>query len=148
MAPTSVQSTADDFWTLQFAKYEPQGEELRHAKLQEWHPNGQLKMSGQYDHNKMVGRFTYWHSNGQKAAEGDYRSDKHDGTWVWWHQNGQKSVTGNFQNGLLVDQWRWWAENGKLAKQTIHDGTESFEVLADERLKQNKSARAKGRVQR
>ncbi len=150
LAPTSVQTAADDFWTLQFAKFEPQGKELRHGQWQEWYPNGQRKMSGQYNHNKRVGQFSYWHTNGQKAAEGDYLSDKHDGTWVWWHQNGQKSVTGSFQKGLLVDQWRWWAENGKLTKQTIQDGTKIFEALADEKsLEQNKSARSsKGRVQR
>ncbi len=149
LAPTSVQSSADDFWTLQFAKYEPQGEELRHGQWREWYSNGQLKMSGQYDHRRMIGQFTYWHSNGQKAAEGDYANNKHDGTWVWWHQNGQKSVTGNFQKGLLVDQWRWWAENGKLTKQTMQDGTQTFEVLAEEGVENaTKSARSKGRVQR
>ena len=149
LAPTSVQSVADDFWNLQFAKYEPQGEELRHGKWQEWYSNGQLKMSGQYDHDKMVGQFTYWHSNGQKAAEGEYVEDKHDGTWVWWHQNGQKSVTGGFQDGNLIDQWRWWAENGKLTKQLVHDGTLPFESLAEESPNvDNKSARVKGRVQR
>ncbi|MGI9430181.1 MAG: toxin-antitoxin system YwqK family antitoxin, partial [Bythopirellula sp.] len=149
LAPTSVQTSADDYWNLQFAKYEPQGEELRHGKWQEWYSNGQPKMSGQYDHNQMVGQFTYWHPNGQKAAEGDYLADKHDGTWVWWHQNGQKSVAGSFQNGLLVDQWRWWAENGKLTKQILHDGTLTFESLAnDSPNAEPQSARSQGRVRR
>ena len=148
LAPTSVQTVADDFWSLQFSKYEPQGEKLRHGKWQEWFPSGQLKMSGQFDHDKRVGQFTYWHSNGQKAAEGDYLDNKHDGTWVWWHQNGQKSATGAFQNGLLVDQWRWWAENGKLSKQAMHNGSQTFESLADDGLQFNKSARSPGRVQR
>ena len=153
LAPTSVLTKADDFWNLQFAKYEPQGEELRHGQWQEWYPNGQQKMSGQYNHSKMVGQFSYWHPNGQKAAEGNYAADKHDNTWVWWHRNGQKSVSGSFQKGQLVDQWRWWAEDGKLAKQMIHDGTQSFEALAKEKsveksVEKNESARTSGRVQR
>lgn len=148
LAPTSVQTSADSFSTFQFAKYEPQGEELRHGKWQEWYPNGQPKMSGQYNHDKKVGQFTYWHSNGQKAAEGQYLADKHEATWVWWHQNGQKSVTGSFQNGLLVDQWRWWAEDGKLTKQTMQDGTQTFEAIAQATVQPPKNARSKGRTQR
>ena len=151
LAPTAVQTAADDFWTLQFAKYEPQGEELRHGLWQEWYPNGQLKLRGEYRLDKKVDQFTYWHSNGQKAAEGNYDADKHDGTWVWWHQNGQKSVTGKFKDGMLVDQWRWWAENGRLTGEMIHDGTKTFESFADENLGleiDNKSARASDRVQR
>lgn len=130
LAPTLVQKTADDFWNMQFATYEPQGEELRHGRWQEWYPNGQPKMLGQYKYNKMVGQFSYWHSNGQKAAEGEYLQDKHHGIWVWWHQNGQKSVTGDFDKGRLIDEWRWWAENGKLTKEITHDGTQTFESLA------------------
>lgn len=149
LAPPSMQTVKDDFWTLTFAKYEPQGEELRHGKWQEWYSNGQLKMSGQYDRDKKVGQFTYWHSNGQKATEGYYEAGKHDGTWVWWHQNGQKSVTGSFEDGMLIDQWRWWAQNGKLTKQLVHDGTRTFESLAiDEPATDIKSARTQGRVRR
>ncbi len=149
LAPTSVQSSPDDFWNLQFAKYEPQGDELRHGTWQEWYPTGQLKMSGRYDHDKMVGQFSYWHSNGQKAAEGEYLANKHHGTWVWWHQNGQKSVTGSFDKGLLVDDWRWWAENGRLTKQTTQDGTQTFESLASDTEETPKSARTnERRVQR
>ena len=133
LAPTSVLTQTDNFWTLQFAKYEAQGEELRHGKWEEWYSNGQLKMSGQYNHDKKVGQFSYWYPNGQKATEGNYSADKHDGIWVWWHQNGQKSVTGNFRKGHLVDQWRWWAVNGKLTKQMLHDGTRSFESLVEKK---------------
>jgi len=153
LAPISVQTAADDFWTLQFAKYEPKGEELRHGQWQEWYSNGQLKMSGEYRQDAKVGQFSYWHPNGQKAAEGSYVADKHDGTWVWWHANGQKSTTGKFKDGMLVDQWRWWAENGRLTGEMMHDGTKTFESLAGETLDvdsqiDNKSARTGGRVQR
>jgi antitoxin component YwqK of YwqJK toxin-antitoxin module len=148
LAPTSVVASPDDFWSLQLAQYKPEGQQLRHGKWQEWYPNGQLQVSGQYDHDLKVGRFTYWHANGQKSAEGEFRSDKHDATWVWWHENGQKAVTGQFRAGALVGNWHWWSEDGRLTKQIAEDGTQVFDSVAGAKAEPGKSAKSGQQIQR
>jgi antitoxin component YwqK of YwqJK toxin-antitoxin module len=148
LAPTSVVASPDDFWSLQLAQYKPEGQQLRHGKWQEWHSNGQLQASGQYDHDLRIGRFTYWHANGQKSAEGEFRNDKHDGTWAWWHENGQKAVSGQFRAGALIGDWRWWSEDGQLVKQIAEDGTQVFDSVAGEGAQFGKSAKSGQHIQR
>lgn len=148
LAPTAVLDSPDDFWSVEFAQYKPQGEELRHGKWQEWYSNGQLQISGQYNHDQKVGRFTYWHSNGQKSAEGEFHKDQHDGEWVWWHVNGQKAVIGQFRDDALIGQWRWWSGNGHLLRQLAEDGTQMFDATADNSTQVEQNAQAGQRVQR
>lgn len=121
LAPKTIVTSADDFWGMQFAKYDNTGEPLRHGKSIAWHANGQTQLEGQYKYDKRTGHFTYWHPNGQKAAEGEFQDDVHNGTWVWWHENGQKAAIGHYEEGALIGQWRWWNEDGKLAKQKTYD---------------------------
>ena len=134
LAPTMVVETPDDFWYMRFAKYGNEGDSLRHGLSQHWHPNGQLALSGQYDHDQRVGNFTYWYANGHKASEGKFRNDNLHGTWVWWHENGQKSAIGQYRDGAYIGQWRWWAEDGKLTKQRVYDGKQKAEAVADRRM--------------
>jgi antitoxin component YwqK of YwqJK toxin-antitoxin module len=134
LAPTTVVKTSDNFWNMQFAKYGDEGDSLRHGLSQHWHPNGQLVLSGQYDHDKRIGNFTYWYANGHKASEGAFRDDNLHGTWVWWHENGQKSAIGQYRDGAYIGQWRWWAEDGKLTKQRVYDGKHKAEAVADRRM--------------
>lgn len=120
LAPKTVLQTPDDFWSLTFAKYAQEGEEMLHGMSQHWHPSGQLERQGEYHMGAKTGRFTFWHSNGQKRAEGEYVDDKQNGVWVWWHENGQKAVIGHYDHGDLTGRWRWWGDDGKLADQKTY----------------------------
>ena len=124
LAPRTVQTTPDKFWSAEFAQYDSEGEALRHGLSRAWHPNGQLQWEGRYDYDKKVGHFKYWHTNGQLAAEGNYKNDDYDGQWLWWHENGQKAIVGKYREGSLFGEWRWWNELGRLADRKTYDGTQ------------------------
>lgn len=117
LAPKTVLKTRDDFWSLTFAEYEHEGEQMLHGMSRHWHPNGQLEREGEFDMGAKTGRFTHWHANGQKRVQGEYADGKQQGLWVWWHPNGQKSAIGRYNDGELVGRWRWWGEDGVLANQ-------------------------------
>lgn len=124
LAATTVQKTADDFWHVTLAEYEPQGKDLRHGPSKMWFESGKRQVEGFYQADKRNGTFTYWYPNGQVAATGEFVDDKPTDVWVWWHENGQKAAVGKYRDGALVDEWRWWSEDGKLALEKTYDGTE------------------------
>jgi antitoxin component YwqK of YwqJK toxin-antitoxin module len=131
LGPATTVKSADDFWTVRFAKYATEGKDLRHGLAKAWYPNGKLEQEGTYQYGQKSGTFTFWHENGQIAATGEYRDNLPEGQWVWWYENGQKSAYGRYQDGLLIGEWRWWSEAGKLTKQHIYDGTESASTQPD-----------------
>jgi len=125
LAAKTIETSADDFWTLKLAKYGAEGADMRHGTAKTWYANGKQEQDGSYEYGKKAGTFTYWHENGQLAATGEYKDDLAEGTWVWWHENGQKSAVGKYTKGALIGEWRWWDEAGKLTKSQTYTGTES-----------------------
>jgi antitoxin component YwqK of YwqJK toxin-antitoxin module len=124
LAATTVEKTADDFWTLRFAEYATEGEGMRHGPSKSWYENGTQKHEGFYELGKKSGNFTFWHPNGQVSVTGEFRDNAPHGLWVWWHEMGQKAAIGKYQEGMLVGKWRWWNDEGRLAKSTVYDGSE------------------------
>jgi hypothetical protein len=55
------------------------------------------QLSGRFEADKKVGRWTWWHANGQKAIEGNYQADQAAGVWNWWDEKGKKTDTRNYQ---------------------------------------------------
>jgi antitoxin component YwqK of YwqJK toxin-antitoxin module len=125
LAAKTIETAADDFWTVKLAKYGSEGSDLKHGTAKSWYANGKAEQDGAYEYGKKAGTFTFWHENGQVASTGEYRDDLAEGTWVWWHDNGQKSAVGKYTKGALIGEWRWWDETGKLTKQQTYNGTES-----------------------
>jgi antitoxin component YwqK of YwqJK toxin-antitoxin module len=125
LAAKTIETSADDFWTIKLAKYGSEGSDMRHGTTKAWYANGKTEQEGAYEYGKKAGTFTFWHENGQVASTGEYNDDLATGTWVWWHENGQKSAVGKYANGNLIGEWRWWDESGKLTKQQTYTGTES-----------------------
>jgi antitoxin component YwqK of YwqJK toxin-antitoxin module len=132
LAAKSVMQSPDDFWTMTTAKYEAEGEDLRHGTARTWYANGQPQQDGFYTNGKKTGTFTYWHENGQVYVIGEYRDDLAEGTWTWWHDNGQKSAVGKYEDGKLVGEWRWWDPQGQLTKHQTYTGTESAAAEPEE----------------
>jgi antitoxin component YwqK of YwqJK toxin-antitoxin module len=125
LAAKTIETSADDFWTVKLAKYGSEGSDLKNGSSRTWYANGKPEMDGFYEMGKKSGTFTYWHENGQVASTGEYKGDIAEGMWVWWHENGQKSAVGKYTNGKYIGEWRWWDEAGKLTKQQTYNGTES-----------------------
>lgn len=111
-----VVETPDDWWDARFATYTTEGSDERHGVWASWYPSGQPQMSGSYENDVEVGKFTWWYANGQKALEGNYEDGKPHGTWTWWHDNGQKSTEGEYANGSPTGPWTWWQDDGKVVQ--------------------------------
>ena len=106
----------DDWWKGEMATYASTGKPIKHGGYTAWHPNGQLRMKGEYKYDMPVGTFTWWYANGQKSLEGDYAEGKQEGEWSWWHENGQRSIRGYFAAGNPEGKWTWWNKEGKVAQ--------------------------------
>ena len=106
----------DDWWKGEMATYASTGKPIKHGGYAAWHPNGQMRMKGEYKYDMPVGTFTWWYANGQKSLEGDYIDGKQEGEWSWWHENGQRSIRGFFATGNPEGKWTWWNKEGKVAQ--------------------------------
>ena len=106
----------DDWWHAVPAPFSSNGERIQHGPVTAWHPNGQVKMKGQYRNDLRVGTFTWWHPNGQRALVGSYRQGSKVGRWTWWHENGMKSIEGSYENDEPTGRWTWWDETGRVTE--------------------------------
>lgn len=108
----------DDWWNMKLASFIRRGEDQKHGVWQEWYPNGQVRLQGEYEleQPKPNSTWSWWYDNGQKAVEGTFAAGQKNGRWIWWHENGQKRVEGHFQNGQPSRNWIWWEEDGIVAK--------------------------------
>ncbi|MCP4191663.1 MAG: hypothetical protein GY768_13645 [Planctomycetaceae bacterium] len=106
----------DVWWDAKLAGYRREGKDQKHGRWIAWHPNGQLRFSGEYQFNRPSGEFTWWFTNGQKSLVGSYRDGEKTGKWVWWHESGAKSIEGHYEQGSPVDGWIWWNEQGRVAQ--------------------------------
>lgn len=116
LEPPLTPKNLDDWTKGEMAVYQSTGKSIKHGTYTAWHPNGQMRMQGEYKYDSPVGTFTWLYSNGQKALEGDYNEGKQEGEWNWWHENGQRSIRGHFANGNPSDKWTWWNKEGKVAQ--------------------------------
>ena len=106
----------DIWWDAKLAAYKREGKDEKHGKWNAWHPNGQMKFSGEYHYNRPTGEFTWWYTNGQKSLAGSYQNGQKTGKWVWWHASGAKSIQGAYEKGSPVSRWIWWNEKGRVAQ--------------------------------
>ncbi len=106
----------DDWWQGEMATYASTGKPIKHGLYTAWHPNGTVRMKGEYKYDVPVGTFTWQYVNGQKSLEGIYDDGKQEGEWSWWHDNGQRSIRGEFAGGNPAGKWTWWSTEGKVAQ--------------------------------
>jgi|GEM_PF-7044882 len=55
---------------------------IREGSARAWHPNGKLKLEGQYASDKRDGRWSYFDQQGQLLERGSYVADRRDGKWT------------------------------------------------------------------
>lgn len=116
LEPPLVAKKLDDWWKGEMASYASTGKPIKHGPYTAWHPNGAVRMKGEYKYDIPVGVFTWSYANGQKSLEGMYEDGKQQGEWSWWHDNGQRSIRGEFAAGNPAGKWIWWNTEGKVAQ--------------------------------
>ncbi|HEY2892732.1 MAG TPA: hypothetical protein VGJ16_00915 [Pirellulales bacterium] len=122
------EKTPDDWWQCKPHTLVKTGHDERHGKAIVWHPNAQMQLSGEYEHDVQIGLFTWWHASGQKALEGHFDHGKQDGEWTWWYASGQKSIHGEYAHGNPTGRWTWWKEDGKVAQSADLSGSEGVVI--------------------
>ena len=89
--------------------------------IESYHPNGQLKIIGEFSEGKKIGKWVEYYMSGVKKSEGKFANGKKDGAWVYYFLNTfikekQFFITGN-KDGL----WEKFDVHGTLIQ------TESYQ---------------------
>jgi antitoxin component YwqK of YwqJK toxin-antitoxin module len=75
---------------------------------------------------KKYGKYEEWYPNGQKFVEGEYIDDVKQGPWKLWHENGKLCKTENYLSGKLEGTWKTFTDKGLLESEvSFHDGVRS-----------------------
>lgn len=117
----------DNWWQMELASFEIQGEGMKEGEWTVYFPNGQKRLVGVFQNDLPVGRFTWWHETGQRALAGQYDQDgAKRGEWTWWHPNGMRMSHGSFRLDSPRGMWASWDNEGNLLRRI-----ESFEAAGD-----------------
>ena len=88
------------------------------GKYEEFHPNGQIKISGINDDNgKRTGLWQSFYENGIKWSESYYVNGKRDGHSITFFPNGKVRYIGEYKNDKQIGEWEFYDEEGKLTSQ-------------------------------
>jgi hypothetical protein len=105
--PFTIQQRAE-VWTLN-------GE--AHGPRVEWHRNGQVWFSGEYDHGRRTGRWREFWPDGTPRFAGTYKDDRLDGTEYWYQPDGAVEWVVERRAGERVGMERWYWPNGVLRRE-------------------------------
>lgn len=71
----------------------------------EFYENGQLFAEGEYEKNKMTGKWTYYHSNGEVAKTVNYLAGKPDGVVETRDESGKLLSRQEYKAGVRAGEW-------------------------------------------
>jgi len=103
----------------------------KHGEFRILSEDGILKLQGQLDSNRNVGRWQYFYSNGEIESEGYFINDRPDGIWVWNYPDGKKREEGFFQNGERIGMWLQYDNNGEVIFEKNYDLDDSLNIKKD-----------------
>lgn len=116
--PQIVMISEDNWWQMELATFEVQGEGTKEGEWTVYYPNGQKRLVGTFKDDQPVGQFTWWHETGQRALAGAYdEGGSRRGEWTWWHPNGMKMTQGEFHLDSPRGMWASWDSEGNLLRQ-------------------------------
>ena len=95
---------------------------LRHGYYIEWHGNGQMKLTGEYQAAELHGTWTFWNQAGKKQAEVELLDSRLHGTGAEWNLGDQKMWQGEFQAGKLHGLYSKWNPNGGKTEEVSYQG--------------------------
>ncbi len=71
----------------------------RDGRWQEHWPSGVLRFSGDYERDELQGTESWWYANGQIEWQVHREGGDRHGQEIWWHPNGNRRRVGNFEHG-------------------------------------------------
>ena len=74
--PDAERTIIRDGWSLDLRRLA-----RRHGPVRIWHPNGQVKLEGQYVDDVRQGTWRFYDEQGRLLAEGRYERDRREGPW-------------------------------------------------------------------
>ena len=89
--------------------------------IESYHPNGQLKIIGDFSNGKKVGNWVEYYMSGIKKSEGQFSNGKKDGTWVHYFLNASIKETQLFTEGTKDGLWKKFDVHGTVTQ------TESYQ---------------------
>ena len=89
--------------------------------IESYHPNGQLKIIGDFSNGKKVGNWIEYYMSGIKKSEGQFSNGKKDGTWVHYFLNASIKETQLFTEGTKDGLWEKFDVHGTVIQ------TESYQ---------------------
>ncbi len=91
------------------------------GRIESYHPNGQLKIIGEFSDGKKIGKWIEYYMSGVKKSEGNYANGKKYGTWVYYFLNTNVKEKKHFIDGNKDGLWEKFDVNGTLVQ------TESYQ---------------------
>ena len=84
--------------------------------IESYHPNGQLKIIGDFSDGKKVGNWVEYYMSGNKKSEGQFSDGKKDGTWVYYFLNTNIKEKQLFIDGNKDGLWEKFNLHGTLVQ--------------------------------
>jgi len=84
---------------------------------EERHPNGLIKIKGEYAGGKRHGSWLSFYPDGKMWSEGSYKNGLRYGRATAYYPNGNKRYEGFYTDDKETGKWQYWEENGKLAEE-------------------------------
>ena len=70
--------------------------------IESYHPNGQLKIIGEFSEGKKVGKWVEYYMSGVKRSEGKFANGKKDGAWVYYFLNTNINRSSGFNSNAYA----------------------------------------------
>ncbi len=119
---TEVQTTFPDGSTKTEHHYLVSTSDTLQVQFLEFHPNGSLKIKGEFDTNgNRHGLWEAFYPDSTKWSSGSYNHGMEDGKKTVWYENGQKRFEGSYKEGKETGAWKFWNEQGKLMQTVNRD---------------------------
>ena len=100
--------------------YRTDAKDRRVGTYEEWHPNGRLRLHGQYNAGKKTGRWNSYDDTGKLRETKSYRDDLLEGPYLWTHPSGKPGVRGSYHLGQLSAPLTIFDEKGRLVRQITY----------------------------
>jgi antitoxin component YwqK of YwqJK toxin-antitoxin module len=106
------------------AKYSYVDSGQKIGSWKEYHDNGVLYKSYQFEDVSKTGYWRTYHKNGSLQEQGLYEADKPMGMWEEFYDNGQLKNTGKYAENLYRMEkqglWKTYHKNGQLKRTASH----------------------------
>ena len=84
--------------------------------IESYHPNGQLKIIGNFSEGKKVGNWVEYYISGAKKSEGRFVNGKKDGAWAYYFLNTNIKEKQLFIDGNKDGLWEKFDVDGTLVQ--------------------------------